>query len=344
MTTILAAIFVFGLLIIGHEFGHFTVAKLSGIKVLEFSFGMGPRILKFKKGDTEYSLRIFPIGGFVRMLGEDEQVDDPRSFSCKPVLARMATVAAGPIMNVIISILIFAGIAMAVGYAKPVVKSYPDKPKSNPNIVYPVESAGIRPGDKIVEANGRSVLTYEDFKLFMYQNGGKTFDMTVKRGNQKITKSITPIYISEYNMYMVGIDPVFEKASLFEGLQYGTFNTWSLTKQMFSALGGLITGATSTNDLSGPVGIIRYTGEVAKQGFANLLVFTSLLSINLALMNLIPFPALDGGWVLLLLIEGIRGKKLDPNKVGMLNFVGFAFLILLTVFVTFKDVMKLNIF
>lgn len=344
MTTILAVLFVFGLLIIGHELGHFTVAKLCGVKVLEFSFGMGPRILKFGKGETEYSLRLFPIGGFVKMLGEDEYVDDPRSFSCKPVPARMATIAAGPVMNIIISILIFAGIAMAVGYAKPVVKNYADKPESNPNIVYPVETAGIKPGDKIVGVNGSRLLTYEDFKLFMYQNGGKTFTMTVSRNGQQFTKSITPIYRSDLNMYMVGIEPVYGRASLFEGIEYGAMNTLSFTKQMLSVLKGLITGATSTEDVSGPVGIIKYTGEAAKQGFSSLMVFTSLLSINLAIMNLIPFPALDGGWMLILLIEGIRRKKLDPDKVGMINFVGFAFLMILTVIITFRDVIKLEIF
>lgn len=344
MITILAVIFVFGLLILGHELGHFTIAKLSGIKVLEFSFGMGPRLLKFGKGETEYSLRLLPIGGFVKMLGEEEQVDDPRSFSTKPTLNKIATIAAGPVMNIVLSIVLFAVIAMSAGYAKLVIKDFADKPKDNPSFVYPVEEAGILPGDRITRINGQRLLTYEDFKIFMYQNGGNTFNLTVERGGKQITKSITPVYNSEYGMYMVGIDPVVGKASLIEGLQYGSLNTWSFIKQMVSTLKGLIIGRESTEGISGPVGIVKYTGEAAKQGFDSLLFFTALLSINLAIINLVPFPALDGGWVLMLIIEGIRRKKLDANKIGIINFVGFAFLMILTALITFRDVIKLNIF
>jgi regulator of sigma E protease len=344
MITILAVIFVFGLLIIGHEFGHFIVAKLSNIKVLEFSFGMGPRILKFGKKEKVYSWRAFPVGGFVKMLGEEEQVDDPRSFSKKPTLARMAVIAAGPIMNVVLSVLIFAVIAMVSGYAKPVIQSIAAPPQGETNIVYPSKAVGLQPGDRIISANGEGILTYEDFKLFMYQNGGKPFKLVVERSGSKVSYDITPVHSKVYDMYMVGIDPVFGKASLFEGVQYGLSNTWSLTKQIFGFFSGLISGKASTNDVSGPVGIIKYAGDAARQGFDSLLVFTALLSVNLAVMNLLPFPALDGGWLLILIIEGIRRKKLDADKVGMINFVGFALLMILIVLVTFKDVINLNIF
>lgn len=344
MITILAVVFVFGLLIIGHEFGHFIMAKISNIKVLEFSFGMGPRILKFGKKETVYSWRAFPVGGFVKMLGEEEQVDDPRSFSQKPTLARIAVIAAGPVMNIILSVLIFAGIAMVSGYAKPVIQGIAVPPQGEANIVYPSKSMGLQPGDRIISVNNETILTYEDFRLFMYQNGGKPFKLLIDRNGSKISYNITPVYSKVYNMYMVGIDPVFGKASLFEGIQYGFCNTWSLTKQIFAFFKNLIVGKASTEDVSGPVGIIKYAGDAARAGFDSLLVFTALLSINLAIMNLIPFPALDGGWLLILIIEGIRRKKLDADKVGMINFVGFALLMILIVLVTFKDVINLKIF
>lgn len=343
IVTVLAMIFVFGLLIIGHELGHFTAAKLSGIKVLEFAFGMGPRLLHFGKKDTQYSLRAFPIGGFVKMLGEDEQVNDPRSFSTKPTAARMAVIAAGPVMNIIIPILIFAIIAITSGYTKPIVDKFA-QPAQNSSIVYPAKAAGLMPGDRIVKANGNAIRIFEDFKMYMYQNKDKPVKLVVNRNGELKSITITPIYDTEQGTYLIGFDALFGKASLLEGLQYGVLNTWSLTKQVFSTFAGLISGRASLNDVSGPVGIIKYAGDAARQGFSTLLWFTALLSVNLAIMNLLPFPALDGGWLIILIIEGITRKKLNPNKVGIVNFIGFALLMLLMVLVTFKDVSRLNIF
>jgi Predicted membrane-associated Zn-dependent proteases 1 len=344
MVTILAVIFVFGLLIMGHELGHFTVAKLSGVKVNEFSFGMGPRILKFGKGETEYSWRLFPIGGFVKMLGEEEQVDDPRSFSMKPTPVKMGIIAAGPVMNIIISILIFGALAMAVGYMKPVVDGYYENP-NHTDIVFPAKEKGIQKGDRIIKVNGSRIYTYEDFRMFVYQNGEKTFDLTVLRqGKQVDISNIKPVKDPDEGVYMIGIVSTYGRASLFEGLQYGVLSTWSFAKQIVVVFRNLISGRASTNDLSGPVGIVKIAGDAAKQGFDSLLIFTAFLSINLAIMNLIPFPALDGGWLLILLIEGIRRKKLDANKIGIINFIGFAFLMTLMLLITFKDITRLNPF
>ena len=336
MITFLAVIFVFGLLIIGHEFGHFISAKLSDIKVMEFSFGMGPRIIKFGKGETEYSWRAFPIGGFVKMLGEEEQVNDPRSFSSKPTIVRMIVIASGPIMNILISVLIFAVISMTTGYVKPIVAALTSG--------FPAQAAGITPGDRIIKVNGQGVYTYEDFLMFMYQNGGKAINLVVDRNGKQIGVSITPVLNKSENRYMIGIEASQTKANLLEGVQYGFMNTLTFSKQIGGFFKNLIAGKASTEDVSGPVGIIKFAGDAAKQGFGSLLMFTAFLSINLAIMNLIPFPALDGGWLFILIIEGVRRKKIDPNKIGVVNFVGFAFLMLITVLVTFRDVLRLNIF
>jgi regulator of sigma E protease len=334
---------VFGLLIIGHEFGHFITAKLSNIKVNEFSFGMGPRILKFGRGETEYSWRAFPIGGFVKMLGEEEQVNDPRSFSTKPTPVKMAVIASGPLMNIIISILIFASIAVSIGYVRPVVKDYVVSEQSG--IIYPAKTAGILPGDRIVRANDVKIYTYSDFQMLMYQNGKNPVDLTINRQGKVVTiRNIVPVKDPVEERYLIGIVPDSGKAGFFEGIQYGALSTWSFANQIAGFFKGLIIGQSSTEDVSGPVGIIKYAGDAARQGFDSLLIFTAFLSINLAIMNLIPFPALDGGWLLILLIEGIRRKKLDANKVGVINFVGFAFLMILTVLITFRDFIRLNIF
>jgi regulator of sigma E protease len=341
ITTLLAVVFVFGLLIIGHEFGHFITAKLSNIKVLEFSVGMGPRPLRFGKGETQYSWRVFPIGGYVKMLGEEEQVDDPRSFSCKPTLVRMAVIAAGPIMNIVISIIIFAIIAMAEGYTVPVVREYVKPPTGFPEFQYPAQKGGILPGDRIVAANGEEILTYKDFTLFMYQNGGKPVTLVIERDGKEIPlKSITPIMDPVEKRYLIGIVPKVENVTIFQGIRYGYLDFATFTKQILGFFKDLIVGKASTADVSGPVGIVRYAGDAARNGFGSLVSFTAILSINLAILNLVPFPALDGGWLLILLIESIRRKKLDANKVGIINFIGFAFLMIITILVTFKDIFK----
>lgn len=340
MVTLLAVIFVFGLLIVGHEFGHFVAAKLSGIKVMEFSFGMGPRLIKIGKGETEYSVRAFPMGGFVKMMGEDEEVDDPRSFSSKRAPIKMLVIGAGPLMNIVISIIIFGIIAIAVGYTKPVVKEY--YRGSSGAVEYPAEKAGIEPGDRIVSVNGSRIFTYDDFRMIMYNNGGRTLTLQVKRGEQLKSFSLTPQSDPESGGYLIGIVPSSGKASLPEGIGYGTMSTLSFAKEIFGFLKILFAGKASSGDVSGPVGIIKYTGEAAKQGFGSLLFFTGYLSINLAIMNLLPFPALDGGWLLILLIEGISRRKMDSNRIGIWNTVGFAILILFTILITFKDIMKLN--
>lgn len=342
MITLLAVIFVFGLLIIGHEFGHFTVAKLSGVKVTEFSFGMGPRIFRFGRGETEYSIRIFPIGGFVKMLGEDEEVTDPRSFSTKPAAAKAAIIAAGPIMNILISMLIFAAIAITVGYMKPVVDNYYRNPDT-PTVQYPAEKSGIEKGDRIVAVNNKKILTYDDFRMFMYDNGGKPFTMTVERQGQLKNAVITPVKDTD-GSYLIGIMASFGKAGPVEGLRYGFLSTVTYSKQIIGFLKSLIVGTANTGDVSGPVGIIKITGDAARQGFGSLLLFTAYLSINLAIINLIPFPALDGGWLFIILIETIIRKKIDENKMGVINFIGFTLLMGIMVVITFRDVSRLNIF
>ena len=342
MLTLVAVIFVFGLLIIGHEFGHFITAKLSGVKVLEFAFGMGPRLLKFGRGETEYSIRAFPIGGFVKMLGEEESIDDPRSFSTKPAGAKAAIIAAGPIMNMLISVMIFAAIAITVGYMKPVVSSYYRNPET-PAVQYPAEKAGIEKGDRIVAVNNKKILTYDDFRMFMYDNGGKSFALTVERNGQLKNVVITPVKDTD-GSYLIGIMASYGRAGVIEGIKYGFLSTISYAKQILGFLKSLVVGKASTGDVSGPVGIVKITGDAARQGFGSLLLFTAYLSINLGIMNLIPFPALDGGWLIIILIEAARRKKIDPDKIGVVNFIGFAFLMAIMILITFRDVSRLNIF
>lgn len=334
MQTFLAAIFVFGLLITSHEFGHFITAKLSKVKVLEFSLGMGPKLFGFKGKETNYSLRIFPIGGYVKMLGEEEECSDPRAFCNQSPWKRLIIIVAGAFMNFVIAIVLFFLVSYNLGVVKPVVSSL------EPN--YPAINAGIKPNDKIIMVNDKKINTWNEFKIFIAENKDKPFKMTIKRDNKIFEINLKPLYNEKEDRYMVGISPTLIKGNFIESIKSGFDETFTSISQMLIFLGGIFKGKISANDVGGPVAIVKMSGEAAKVSIWNLLLFTGFLSVNLGVFNLIPFPALDGGWVVILLIEALTGKKIDENKIGLINLIGFAILITFAILVTFKDIIKLN--
>lgn len=330
LQTVLAVVFVFGLLIASHELGHFTVAKLSGVAVLEFSLGMGPKLLGFKKGETDYSLRLFPIGGYVRMLGEEGESSDPRAFCNKSPWKRLPIILAGAFMNFVIAVLLFTIVWYNMGVSKPIV--------SNLEPGYPAAAAGVKVNDRITYANDKKINKWEDFLSFVAQNKDNTFKMTVERDNKPLDFNIKPVYNKDRQMYMIGITSTLVKGSFKDSLKDGLVGTFSSIKQMLVFIGGAFRGKVSLNDVGGPVAIVKLSGEAARVGIWSLLYFTAFLSINLGVLNLIPFPALDGGWVIILLIEGITGRKIDENKIGFINLIGFTLLIGFAILVTFKDI------
>lgn len=336
MLTFIAAIFVFGLLIISHEFGHFITAKSAGVKVLEFSVGMGPKILGFKKKETNYSLRAFPIGGYVRMLGEEGESDDPRAFCNAATWRRMIIIVAGAFMNFIIAIVLFSMVRYNVGVYKPIVGGI--------ETGYPAVQSGIKVDDKIYAVNGKTIKKWDQFTTFVSENKNKPITITIIRNNKTKNVIVKPIYNKAESRYMIGISPKVVKGNIGESISNGFTETFSSIKQMLTILKSALQGKLSTNDLGGPVLIVKLSGEAAKLGIWQLLMFTAFLSINLGIINLIPFPALDGGWVIILLIEGLTRKKIDENKIGIVNMVGFAVLITFTIWITFKDILRLNSF
>lgn len=337
LQTILAVMFVFGLLIAGHELGHFTIAKLSGVKVLEFSLGMGPKLFGFKGGETAYSLRLFPIGGYVKMLGEEEESSDPRAFCNKNPWVRIPVIIAGAFMNFVTAIILFSIVFFNTGVAiKPIIGSVSEG--------YPGSAAKLMANDKIVYFNNEKVDTWNEFTDLMKKNGDNEFKLTIERNGGRQNINIKPVYSKEQQKYMVGIGPQLEKGHLFESIKSGFSETFSSIKQMYGFLGSLITQKANLKDVGGPVAIIQLSGQAARLGIFTLLYFTAFLSINLGVFNLLPFPALDGGWVIILLIEGISRRKLDQNKLGFINLIGFTVLIGFAILVTFKDVMKLKLF
>lgn len=332
MTTILAAILVFGVLIATHECGHFITAKLSGIKVLEFAIGMGPKLISFSKGETDYTLRLLPIGGYVKMLGEEEGSDDPRAFCNQNPWKRLIVILAGAAFNIVTAIVLFSIIFFNQGSIKPVVGEVVSSS--------PAYEAGINVNDKIIQVGENKIKSWEDFTTSITSNKGTPINVKVQRGDTIKDFELTPKLDKEDNRYKVGIGGTLVKGSFFESIKDGTVKTFTSVKDMISFLGVLITGGASMDALGGPVAIVSLSGEAAQAGIWTLLSFVAFLSINLGVMNLIPFPALDGGWVIIILIEALTGKKIDQNKLGILNFVGFAVLMTLVVFVTYNDILR----
>ncbi|WP_446899509.1 RIP metalloprotease RseP [Clostridium sp. LBM24168] len=329
---IIAAILAFGLLILIHELGHFTLAKINGVKVEEFAIGMGPQLFGIKGKETKYSIKLLPIGGYVKMLGEEGESVDPRAFNNKNPIRKLSIVAAGPIMNLILGIVLFAIIASQKGYLMPVI----DKTIANK----PAQEAGLKTGDKIVRANNSKILTWEDFITEVYMNGKNPVDIVYKRGNETKQVVIKPVFDKSENRYMIG---AYGKQVLNPGagesIYYGFIETRSLINQTAAFFKTLFKGEANMDNVGGPVTIIKMSGAAAKAGILTLLAFSAYISIQLAVFNVIPFPALDGGYILLFIFEIITGKKVDQNKVGMINYVGFAILMVLMVLVTVKDVL-----
>lgn len=332
LINIVIAILVLGLIILIHELGHFILAKLNDVNVEEFSIGMGPKIIGFKGKETQYSLRVLPIGGYVKMLGEMEKSDDVRAYNNKSPLRRLSIVSAGPIMNVILAVVLYAVITGIGGYSS---KQIGEIVKNSP-----AEKVGIKAGDVIVKANNSTILTSDDFSLKTYLNKGSTMNIVVKRNGETKNFNITPVKNVKENRYMIGVGFArVTNPSVIESVKYGFNETIFMVKEVFISLKMLFTGKLSAQDVSGPVSIVRVTGAAANAGIVPLINFMAFLSANVGLFNLLPIPALDGSYVILFLIQIITGKKIDDEKVGVINTIGFALLMALMVIVTIKDIL-----
>ncbi len=335
MLTAIAAIFVFLMVILFHEFGHFIVAKKVGIKVNEFSIGMGPKIFQKESGETKYSIRLLPIGGYVSMEGEDESSNDPRSFNNVSAPSRIAVVAAGAIMNFILAIIVFSIVSFNVGMQTTTIAEIIENS--------PAEQVGIQAGDKIVGINNNDVKNWDSMvQKINTANPNEEMIVTVLRNDEKINYTLIP-EITDENIAIIGIRPVIKKSFL-SSVKGGFQKTGFMIKLMFQFIGMLFRGQVGTKELSGPVGVIHTIGEVAKYGFINILYLIGFISVNLGFFNLLPIPALDGSRIVFLIIEILRGKPIDPEKEGFVHFIGFVLLIGLMIVVTYQDIIRFNIF
>lgn len=334
MKTLIASILVFGLLIFFHELGHFLAARACGIEVLELAIGFGPKIFGWRRDQTDYSLRLFPLGGFCRMLGEaPEEAGKPGSFTQKPPIKRALVLAAGPIMNLLLALLLFFIIFFFfVGVQQPgstvIGAVLPETP---------AESAGILSGDEITAVDGEPVGDWLDLVKAIETKPGEEIELTTRRGSE-IKRFLLVAQPDDEGTGKIGISPQVVKYSF-----------WGATKTSFERFGFIIASIAQVFtgqvpfDVTGPVGIIKIVSDVTQTGLVNLLWLTGLISISLGLINLLPIPALDGGRLLFVLIEALRGKPLDPEKEGLIHFIGFIFLIALILLVTYNDLVRLDI-
>lgn len=423
---ILIAILTLGFLIMVHEFGHFIVAKLSGIKVLEFWIFMGPKLFSFKRGETTYSLRLIPIGGLVRMEGEEAASDDERAFNKKPIWVRAAVIAAGPLMNLIIAVILIAIIVSWAGFTTNKIS------KINPES--PAYQQGIREGDQLLDYNNKKLYTpLRDIEILALGTKENDVDLVIKRGNETITKTVTPQRdyfmlgfrpkvdtgpnstvaievtknlpaekaglkvndkiialngtpvadkkaISDYlrtnkekpvivtvlrNKNEINLDSLipkkerimetdamgiegfeFRRGNIAEALTQAWNNTVTDVRMVYYSFMYLVQGKVSFKQMMGPVGIVTTIGNVVeysesiKDKIVNLMDFTAMISINLGLFNLIPFPAMDGSKILILGVEGVRRKALPPEKEATISLVGLCLLMVLMIFATYNDILR----
>lgn len=355
MVSLILFIVIFGVVVIAHEFGHFLIAKANGIHVVEFSVGMGPNIISRKKGGTKYSLKLFPIGGACMFEGEDGVADKdeesgeakepgPGSFLKAKVWARIATVVAGPLFNLLLAFII-AIIMVNMSVTRDPIASQVVEGGG-------AQAAGLQAGDRIISINGEKICLYQEISMYMQLSyRGGDLEVVYERNGERYTTTLTPQYDEEYGYYLLGISnaDIKEPRGL-ESLKYAWYEMRYSVKMTYTSLGMLFTGRVSRKDVAGPVGIavnvVGATYEASKEYgwqsvLLNMLNITLMLSVNLGILNLLPVPALDGGRLVFLLLEVIRGRPVPPEKEGIVHFIGLVFFMILMVFIFFNDLVNI---
>ncbi|CQR47663.1 Regulator of sigma-W protease RasP [Paraliobacillus sp. PM-2] len=416
MNTIIAFILMFGLLVFVHEFGHFIFAKKTGMLVREFAIGFGPKVFSIKKSETLYTIRLLPMGGYVRVAGEDPEIIEikagqhigleftdegtvskiivnnktkhpnaqvievekadlehdlfirgydigedelltftieptadfvmnetetqiapyDRQFSAKTKRQRAMQLFAGPMMNFVLTIVIFAILGFTQGVPSEEARLASIQDNS------PADQAGFQSGDEIIKINNQSISRWTEFQEIVRANPEETLEMTVLRNGNQETLSVTPRSIEgpEGNVGQLGVMQSLDSSS-WRAIPHSFSQTYEYSKLIVVNLGKLVTGQFSIDMLSGPVGIYDATDQVVQTGFINFMTWTAILSVNLGIINLLPLPALDGGRLLFVGIEAVRGKPMSPEKEGIVHFIGFALLMLLMIVVTWNDIQRL---
>lgn len=347
--TIIFFLLIFGVVVISHEFGHFLLAKANGIHVVEFSVGFGPKIFGFTKGDTEYTLRILPLGGACRFEGEDMTSEEDLNaelsdgaFLKASVWARISTVVAGPLFNFILGF-IFSLVIVSMTYIDiPVIQSVSEGGGA--------EMAGLEAGDKLLSIDGKNVYLYRDVILRSMLSDGDTVEVSYERDGEEYVTQITPQYSETEGRYLFGFaGGEYVKSQGIEVFKYAWYEIRYCMDSTYSALIGLFNGSVGKDDVAGPVGIATVVGDTYEASkeygwvsvLMNMMYIAVLLSVNLGILNLLPLPALDGGRLVFMLVEVVRGKPVPPEKEGIVHFIGMVLFLILAVFVLFNDLSRI---
>jgi regulator of sigma E protease len=347
---IISFVIVLGVLIFAHELGHFLLAKLMGVGVEKFSLGFGPKIVSKKIGMTEYMISSIPLGGYVKMVGEepDAELDDsllPLSFSHKGLFRRSMIVLAGPAFNLLLSVVIFFVFFLVSGL--PIMKPEVGEVKEG----MPAHEGGIRPGDSIVSIDGELVSRWEEMAALIKKSGGRPLHIGILRNNTGISVKIAPKMVSSQNLfgeqiekYAIGITASgafsVEKLNPLEAGAEGVSQTWEIAKLTVVAIGKIISGTVSAKTLGGPIMIAQMAGQQAKAGITNLIFFIALLSVNLGIINLLPIPVLDGGHLMFFFIEAVGRKPVNIKVREVAQQVGIFVLLMLMIFVFYNDIVR----
>jgi len=349
---IISVIVLLGVLIFAHELGHFLMAKRAGVGVLKFSLGFGPRILGKKIGETEYLLSLIPLGGYVKLLGESPgeeltQEDQKRSFQAQTVWKRIAIVAAGPVFNVLLAIMIFTVVNMTglPALTAEVGMTHPDSAAME---------SGIEAGDRITAIGGKSVTKWDEISEIVSKSDGMPLLVTLQRKGLPLEIKVTPkamktrnLFGEEVELYKIGISPtshtVVQRRNPLSAFGEGIRQTWVISKLTVISIVKMFQGVVSPKTMGGPILIAQIAGAQVKEGVVPFLLFMALLSINLAILNLLPIPVLDGGHLLFYGIEALTGREVNLRWREIAQQVGFALLILLMIFVFMMDIDRLNI-
>ena len=352
MIYIVAFLWVLGILIFIHEFGHFLVAKLTGVKVLKFSLGFGPKLVGTKIGETEYQISAFPLGGYVKPLGDNprEKVrkqEKARAFIHQSVPKRMAIILAGPLANFLLAIVIFCllYIVMGIPQSPPLVGKVVDGS--------PAQKAGIQSGDLIIQVDEVKIAQWADLPPVITKSQGRNLQLIVRRGKAAIPLRVTPqaataknIFGEEIKAYQIGIiasgEFVLKRVPVYSAIGMAFSQTWFVTKLTVVSIVKVIQRVIPAKQaLGGPILIAQMAGKQAQEGFLSLIFFTAIISINLGIINLFPIPILDGGHLLFLTIESIIGRPLSVKKLELAQQIGLIIIVLLMAFIFYNDIMRI---
>ncbi|MDD3894297.1 MAG: RIP metalloprotease RseP, partial [Syntrophomonadaceae bacterium] len=321
--SIVITLAIIAVLVLAHEWGHFITARKIGIPVHEFSLGFGYKLFSVTRDGVEYSVRIFPLGGFVRMAGEEMgDNEDPKGFSNRKPWEKILVSFSGPFMNFVLALIIFILVYAALGIPSAIEDPIIGKVIAD----NPAAQAGMLEGDRVLTVNDIGISTWSEFTDRIASNPeGQTLQIQVERNGQIAELEVVPVKTQGNENPTIGVINAvkYERQGILTSIKLGLIQTYTMTVVLLQSLWMLITGGASVNDLAGPVGITKLVGDVARIGSVFVLNFAAFLSINLGLINLLPFPALDGSKIVFSLVEAVRRKRIDPEKEGFIHWIGF---------------------